>query len=99
MMSFATYADKMRVENGRPWLFDNHMFVIEPFDGPTQLKNMKFGKASLWLQLHQLPFAGMNKKCGEQIGKTIGEVEEVDVVEENVGWGQSLRIKIRIDLT
>lgn len=32
IISFATHADKMRVEKARPWLFDNHMFVIEPFD-------------------------------------------------------------------
>lgn len=99
IMSFATYVDKMRVEHGRPWLFDNHILVIEAFDGLIQSKNTKFDRASLCLQLLQLPYVGMNKKCGEQIDKTIGKVGEVDVDEEDVGWGQSLRIKVRIDLT
>lgn len=51
-ISFAMSSDKHRVEDGRPWLFDNLIFVIEPFDGYTQLKDMKFDKASFWIQLH-----------------------------------------------
>lgn len=69
---------------------DYHIFIIEPFDGYTQLKDMKFDKASLWIQLHQLPFTGMSRKCGEQIGWMIGEVKLVDVDEDEVGWGQIL---------
>lgn len=41
----------------------------------------------------------MNKKCREQIGKKIDEVEEKNVDEEEFDWGQSLRIKILVDLT
>lgn len=97
-MLFATLADKQKIEDGQPWLFNNSTFVIEPFDGFTQPQHLKFDAASCWIQLHQLPFAGMNKKCGEQIGKTLGMVEQVDVNEHDVGWGQSLRVKVRMDL-
>lgn len=30
---FKTLEEKNRVENGHPWLFDNGLFVIEPFAG------------------------------------------------------------------
>ncbi len=36
---------------------------------------------------------------GYKIGKTIGEVEEVDVTGEGLGWGRCLRIRVCIDLT
>lgn len=32
-MTFATHADKKRIEDGRPWFFDNNMFVNNSFDG------------------------------------------------------------------
>lgn len=54
-ISFANTADKTRVETGRPWLFDNNLFVLLEFDGLTPPKSMCFDRASLWLQLHQLP--------------------------------------------
>lgn len=28
---FAMHADKQRVEDGRPWFFDNNLFVIESY--------------------------------------------------------------------
>lgn len=40
----------------------------------------------------------MHRNCGKQIGESIGEVEYIEV-EENVGWGRSLQIKFRIDLS
>lgn len=32
-ISFATAADKSRVEKGRPWLFDKNIFFLLEFDG------------------------------------------------------------------
>lgn len=87
IISFAMHSDKHRVKNGRPWLFDNHIYVIEPFDGYTQLKDMKFDRASLWIQLHQFSFMTMSRKCGEHVGRTIGEVELVDVDEDDHWMG------------
>lgn len=62
-VSFANHADKKRVEEGRPWLFDN-FFAIEPFDGFIQLKNMRFDQASMWIQLHNLPIIDINRSYG-----------------------------------
>lgn len=42
VIQFATHVVKYKVEDGRPWLFGNHYFAIEGFDGFTQLKDMKF---------------------------------------------------------
>lgn len=47
IVSFVNLVDKNRVEQGRPWLFDNNIFVLEQFDSLTPPKNMQFDKASL----------------------------------------------------
>lgn len=59
-ISFATLADKSKVEHDRLWLFNNNIFFLEKFDGHTLPKDMRFDKASLWLHLQQLPLMGMN---------------------------------------
>lgn len=40
----------------------------------------------------------MNRVCGEQIGKSIGKVVEVDLPDDAIGWGKFLRIKIEVKL-
>lgn len=46
-----------------------------------------------------LPLACMSAKIGNQIGSSVGHVVEVDTDDDGVGWGQFLRVKIRVDLT
>lgn len=85
IITFATHVGKKRIEEGRPWFFYNNLFVINPFDGFIQPSKMSFDKASLWIQCHNLPLAGMNMECGERNCKSLGVVEEVEVHDDDVG--------------
>lgn len=90
-ISFVNLGNKNRVKYGRFWLFDD-IFVFKQFDGLTPPKNMRFDKASLWLHLQQLPLmGGMHKIVGEKVGNSMGEIEDVEVEEDDVGWGKKLR--------
>lgn len=59
---------------------------------------MSFDHESLWVQLHDLPLACMNRDYGERIRGTIGKVVEVDVPKDGIYWGQYLRVKIETSL-
>lgn len=41
----------------------------------------------------------MNIYFGEELGKLVGEVIELDVDNEGIGWGPYLRVKDRIDIS
>ncbi|GLT62548.1 hypothetical protein SLA2020_351780 [Shorea laevis] len=41
----------------------------------------------------------MSSEIGFKIGSSVGVVEEVDVVEEGVDWGEFLRVRINLDLS
>jgi hypothetical protein len=91
--------DKSKVLDGRPWIFEGNLFAVEDFDGfmpPTQLV---FDKAAFWVRMLNLPLACMTKEIGIKIGSSVGEVEEVDVLEEGVEWGEFLRVRVVLDLT
>lgn len=40
----------------------------------------------------------MNRKVGELIGNTMDRVVDANVLEDGVGWGDFLRIRIECDL-
>jgi hypothetical protein len=41
----------------------------------------------------------MCQRVGYQLGATVGEVEDVETNEEGFGWGEFLRVQIKLDLT
>ena len=41
----------------------------------------------------------MTKKTGERVGGAFGHAKEVDVPENEVGWGPYLQVRISVDIT
>lgn len=37
---FNTNTDKQKIEEGRPWLFNNNLFILKPFEVDLQLGKM-----------------------------------------------------------
>jgi hypothetical protein len=46
-----------------------------------------------------LPLACMSKAVGQSLGSIVGEVEEVDTNDDGMGWGEFLRVKIKVNVT
>jgi hypothetical protein len=98
LVDFVNETNKKRVLEGRPWVFEGHLFAIEDYDGLTPPAKYLFDKAAFWVRMINLPLACMSLTVGNQIGSSMGQVEEVDVDEGGIGWGESLRVKITLDL-
>lgn len=45
-----------------------------------------------------MPMDFMNRRIGSNIGASLGKVEEVEVADDDVGWGRYLRLRVVIDL-
>lgn len=75
------------------------MFSIEDFNGTIAPTRIDFAKASFWVRMFHLPLACMCETMGVQIGSSVGQVEEVETDEYGVGWGEYLRVRIRLDLS
>jgi hypothetical protein len=41
----------------------------------------------------------MSKEVGHKIGSSVGEVEEIDMLEDEARWGEFLRVKVLMDLS
>ena len=86
-IDFENWWDKDRILEGRPWTFDGYLLALVDFDGLTPVEELDFEKAAFWARMFHLPLACMGKEVGMQIGATVWEVEDVDVLDDGVGWG------------
>jgi hypothetical protein len=46
-----------------------------------------------------MPLLCMTRGVGKKIGKSLGELEDIDVVGDGAGWGRCIQIRVSIDLT
>jgi hypothetical protein len=42
---------------------------------------------AFWVRMYDLPLVCMGKNVGYKIGASVGEVEDVDIVDGDPGWG------------
>jgi hypothetical protein len=99
LFEFTDQVDKMRVMDGRPWSYDRQILVLNEFDGTTPPSQLVFNHSPFWIQAHDMPLICMNKNVGTKIGNSMGELLEVDVAGDGMGWGSYLRLRVNIDIT
>ncbi|XP_042974687.1 uncharacterized protein LOC122306320 [Carya illinoinensis] len=98
VLTFTTHADKDRILEGRPWLFDNGLFALRPDDSTIQPSQIMFESEAFWVQIHNLSLGQMTRDYGLLIGALVGRVLEVDTAEDGIGWGKFLRVKLEVSL-
>jgi hypothetical protein len=62
------------------------------------LTQMGFEIAAFWVRMYNLPLVCMGREVGYKLGGTVGVVEEVDINEDGVGWGEFLQVRIKVNL-
>lgn len=80
-------------------MFEGNLFFVVEFDGFSPPTTIAFEQATFRFSMFNLSLACIGQKVRYQIGSTMGTVEEVDTYEEGVGWGEFLRVRVKIDLT
>lgn len=88
LFAFEYEWEKTRILEGRPGVFDGHLVSLLEFDGFTATLKLAFEKAGFWVRMYNLLLACMGKEVGYQIGGSVGEVEDMEVDEDGVGWGE-----------
>jgi hypothetical protein len=86
------------VLEGRPWVFEGNLFLVEDFDGRSSPSEFSFDKAFFWVQMMNLPLVCIGRKVELKLGASIETVMEVDKNKDGIGCGEFLHVKIMIDL-
>ncbi|XP_042944695.1 uncharacterized protein LOC122278581 [Carya illinoinensis] len=99
MLEFENGIDKQKILQGRPWNFDRNLIGIQDIDSSLPPSEVSFSHEPFWVQIHNVPFAGMNAEYGKQIGSSVGKVINVEVDKVGQSWGWCLRVKVELDIT
>jgi len=81
VVEFDKVNNKLRILEICPWIFDGFLIILANFDGFMPPLEMVFKYASFWVQMYDLPLVCMGKNVGYKIGASVGEVEDVDIVD------------------
>jgi hypothetical protein len=61
LIEFLSEADKRRVQEGCPWLFDRNVLVLKEVAESIPLVQMDFSKSSFSVQVHDMPLICINR--------------------------------------
>ncbi|MDO7987361.1 DUF4283 domain-containing protein [Sweet potato little leaf phytoplasma] len=96
---FECQEDRNWVMCNGPWTFDNSLIVLEYPMANQRSVEMEFKNAVFWIRLINLPMGYRNRKVASKIGNSIGDFIDGGECDEELVWGQSMRIRVRLDIT
>lgn len=99
IFEFSEVAIKERVMTGGPWSFDRQILILNKFNGLVPPSRINFIHSPFWIHVHDMPLLCMSRAMGTKIGRTLGDLEDVDVAGDGAEWLRSLQLRVSIDLT
>lgn len=99
LFKFNSRKDKEFVFRLGPWLMDNALLALDVPKANIKISQMNFGRAAFWVHLLDIPLGFQNKFMAKRLGNAMGEFLEAECDQDNFCWGESLRVKIMIDIT
>ncbi|KAL3520266.1 hypothetical protein ACH5RR_018415 [Cinchona calisaya] len=73
---FESNRDLNRVLRGRPWIFDNCHFVVNPWKENMEKDEKAFSQTLIWVQVWHLPIYCLTKEVGKKIRVVFVDVED-----------------------
>ena len=98
LFTFDNKNDVDRIIASEPWSFDKHLVAMQKYDKETPIDEVKFERASFWVQLHGIPPKYMAKEAALKISGVIGEVTIPKDFKE-IDGGNFLQLRVNIDLS
>ncbi|KAK9987167.1 hypothetical protein SO802_032118 [Lithocarpus litseifolius] len=86
---------KWVLKNG-PWSFDNHLLVLCQWERGMTVKSITFTVLPIWVQVWGLAFDLLSEEVARDIGKSLGQVVEIDHKAFTLEQARFIRIKVEI---
>lgn len=99
LFRFALLTDRKRILEGGLWIFYSNLLVLKELDAFANPASTNFDFAELWVQIHKVPMICMSRRWGFELGKSVGQVVDVDINALGDCLGRYLRVHILVDIS
>lgn len=96
LCKFRNIRNMNRISKGGPWSFDDALLLFDEPKGNCNI--IAFRYVSFWIHFHNLPRVCFCRKYAEVLGNAISIIERADTDEYGKMEGETLRLKIIIDV-
>ncbi|KAK6144176.1 hypothetical protein DH2020_020996 [Rehmannia glutinosa] len=98
ILEFRSAIDRRRTLTEGPWNLFRNLVLFQEVQGLQNPRDIEFKHIDIWVQLHNLPLAFMNKRVIQTIGGKVGTVLEIDEGEGGNCWGKFARVRVRVEM-
>ncbi|KAE8767168.1 putative reverse transcriptase [Hordeum vulgare] len=99
LFTFLQALGKKKALDSGPWMLNNDLVVVVDFDPNKALEEYVFNRVPIWVHVLKLPLGRMDRATREMIGEKVGDFVDVEVGADGLAVGESLRIKVKLDIT
>lgn len=96
---FESSTDREWVLNNGPWTFDKELIIIEERVANQRSVEQEFKHVNFWIRLINLPMGYRNIAVARKIGNSIGKFLETGDGKDDLFWGHSIRMRVRMDIS
>ena len=86
------------VWNNGPWCFDNQILALRRWEKGMTARTETFTHLPFWVQVGGLPFDLMTEEAGQDIGRGMGKIIEVDCKAIKTDQARFLRVGVEVPL-
>ncbi|MBA0637709.1 hypothetical protein Godav_005209 [Gossypium davidsonii] len=97
IVKFGCVENRSRILNLSPWLFDRCLFSMLPFEKGKEIDSYEFWMSPFWLRVYNISIELMDSQMALDIGNAIGELVAIDWKDQNGGWTEFMRLKVKIN--
>lgn len=90
--------DLVRIFEGGPWTFDNHLLLWRWLFSGEQLTQITLYDTSIWVQIHDLPIGIITERVCRDIGNFLGSFVEADRANFSGEWRNFFRVRVLLDI-
>lgn len=96
---FKEASNRDGVMQGRPWLLDNQLMVLQIWEESKSWKDYDFSKSPIWIQVWHVPIHWLSIETGRNIGGMLGYVHDMIIMDAGERDERHLKIQVEVDLT
>lgn len=96
---FSCAEERRRVLEKRPWLFDNKLLVLQPWQKDIEKKDEALQSAQMWVQVWNIPVHWISAETAWKIMKGFGKCNNVIVPKNGSKEGRYVKMFVEVELT